>query len=92
MISRATRTVILTQDTTASTLSWLFYELSRDPNVVEKIRREINHYHGVNGIPISDDLRNLKYSQVRLMQDIFSFDLHTSLCPSSSRWLTTLSK
>ena len=70
--------VHLTQDTTASALSWMFYELSQHPEVVEKIRREILDRVGPTRIPTSDDLKSMKYLQVRRSRDPSSFDSHLS--------------
>lgn len=52
------------RDTTASTLSWLFYELSLKPEVVRKLRAEILDRVGPTKRPSYEDLKNLKYLQV----------------------------
>ncbi|KAI0175765.1 cytochrome P450 52A11 [Hypoxylon sp. FL1284] len=51
------------RDTTASTLSWTFYELGRHPEVVRKLRREILDRVGLDRTPTYDDLKALKYLQ-----------------------------
>ncbi|CAG8973096.1 hypothetical protein HYALB_00007573 [Hymenoscyphus albidus] len=51
------------RDTTASTLSWTFYELARNPSVVKKLRQEIIDRVGLNRAPTYDDLKNMKYLQ-----------------------------
>ena len=53
------------RDTTASGLSWLFYELSRHPQVVEKLRREIAQFVGLNpeNTPTYADLKSMRYLQ-----------------------------
>lgn len=52
------------RDTTASTLSWTFYELARHPEVVERLRREIVDTVGLDKAPTYGDLKNMKYLQV----------------------------
>jgi hypothetical protein len=52
------------RDTTASTLSWTFYELSRHPEVLEMLRAEIIEHVGLNRAPTYNDLKNMKYLQV----------------------------
>lgn len=51
------------RDTTASTLSWTFYELSRHPEIVRKLRYEILERLGPDTPPTYDDLRNMRYLQ-----------------------------
>jgi len=53
------------RDTTASALSWTFYELARHPEVVQKLREEIVSTVGLNRTPTYTDLKNMKYLQVR---------------------------
>jgi cytochrome P450 len=52
------------RDTTASTLSWTFYELARHPRVVKKLRDEIIEHVGLERPPTYSDLKNMKYLQV----------------------------
>jgi cytochrome P450 len=52
------------RDTTASTLSWTFYELARHPHVVKKLREEIIEHVGLERPPTYSDLKNMKYLQV----------------------------
>lgn len=54
------------RDTTASALSWTFYELARHPEVVKKLRDEIISAIGLDRTPSYTDLKNMKYLQVRL--------------------------
>lgn len=49
------------RDTTASTLSWALYELSRHPEVVKKLRAEILRTLGPDGLPTYDHLKNMSY-------------------------------
>ena len=50
------------RDTTAGTLSFTFQELSRNPEIVRKLRREIVETVG-NGIPTYEDLKGMNYLQ-----------------------------
>lgn len=52
------------RDTTACTLSWVFYELSKAPNIVKKLRREILEQVGTERRPTYQDLKDMKYLQV----------------------------
>ncbi|OCL08893.1 cytochrome P450 [Glonium stellatum] len=51
------------RDTTAATLSWLFYELAGHPSVVRKLRSEIISVLGddCNKAPKPEDLKKMKY-------------------------------
>ena len=51
------------RDTTASTLSWVFYELARNPHVVAKLREEIINQVGLDRPPTYENLKNMKYLQ-----------------------------
>jgi len=51
------------RDTTAVTLSWLFYELSRHPEVVRKLRQEIVNCVGLQSEPTYPDLKSMRYLQ-----------------------------
>lgn len=52
------------RDTTASTLSWLFYELARHPHVVRKLRQEVMEVVGSNRLPTYAHLKSMRYLQV----------------------------
>ncbi|KFA76367.1 hypothetical protein S40288_07123 [Stachybotrys chartarum IBT 40288] len=49
------------RDTTASTLSWIIYELSRHPEMVVKLRQEILETIGSERTPSFEDLKNMSY-------------------------------
>lgn len=51
------------RDTTASTLSWTFYELARHPEIVKKLRAEIVSQVGLDRPPTYADLKGMKYLQ-----------------------------
>ena len=53
------------RDTTACTLSWLFYELSNAPEKYAKLRGEILDTVGPEGMPTYDQMKSMKYLQVR---------------------------
>ncbi|EXJ95308.1 hypothetical protein A1O1_00428 [Capronia coronata CBS 617.96] len=50
------------RDTTASTLSWLFLELAKNPRVVDKLREEILEVLGQDGRPPTyQEVKDMKY-------------------------------
>lgn len=51
------------RDTTAATLSWLFYELAYHPDVYAKLREEVISTVGLDSKPTYDDLKSMKYLQ-----------------------------
>lgn len=52
------------RDTTASALSWVFYELARHPEITRKLRAEIQDTIGLNTAPTYEDLKGMQYLQV----------------------------
>lgn len=56
-------TLLAARDTTAATLSWLFYEFAYHPDVYAKLRVEVMNNIGLNGKPTYDQLKNMKYLQ-----------------------------
>ena len=58
------------RDTTACTLSWLFWELSRNPEVVSDLRQEIKERVGFDRAPTYDDLKNMRYLQHTLHETL----------------------
>jgi cytochrome P450 len=61
------------RDTTACTLSWLFYELSYHPKVYSRLREEVIRTVGVDGKPTYEDLKGMKYLQWCLNESIPPF-------------------
>ncbi|KAI0137071.1 putative cytochrome 52A4 [Xylariales sp. AK1849] len=55
--------LLASRDTTAATLSWAIYELSRHPECVRKLRDEIISQVGLKRTPTYHDLKNMKYLQ-----------------------------
>jgi cytochrome P450 len=51
------------RDTTASTLSWTFYELAKHPEAWKALRKEVLETVGRDKIPTYDDLKGMKYLQ-----------------------------
>lgn len=51
------------RDTTACTLSWMFSEISRRPEIVAKLRREIEEHVGMNSPPTYAHLKSMRYLQ-----------------------------
>lgn len=58
------------RDTTAGTLSFLFYELSRHPEIVTKLRQEILERIGSDTQPNFEDLRGCSYLQKTLSETL----------------------
>lgn len=52
------------RDTTASTLSFMFYELARHPEIVQELRKEIIETVGLKRTPTYHELKNMRYLQV----------------------------
>lgn len=55
--------LLAARDTTAATLSWMLYELSKQPEIVEKLRRDILDRLGSNTPPTYTNLKDMKYLQ-----------------------------
>lgn len=65
-------TLLAGRDTTAATLSWLFYELAYHPEVYSTLRQEVHNTVGAEGKPSYEDLKNMKYLQYCLNEGIIS--------------------
>ncbi|EGO30124.1 hypothetical protein SERLADRAFT_431596 [Serpula lacrymans var. lacrymans S7.9] len=48
-------------DTTASTLSFMIYQLSQNPRILDRLREEIINKVGLTDRPTYDDIRDMKY-------------------------------
>ena len=65
--------LIAGRDTTAGTLSWVFYELSRNPHVFEKLRSEVVEHFGTYHQPKEitfEGLKDCKYLQNTLRETV----------------------
>lgn len=58
-----TAVMLAGRDTTAMTLSWMFYELSRQPEIVTKLRQEIADVVSMDSPPTYAHLKSMKYLQ-----------------------------
>jgi cytochrome P450 len=58
------------RDTTACTLAWTIYELSLQPEIVNKLRREIIEKVGLERTPNYEDLKDMKYLQYVLNETL----------------------
>jgi cytochrome P450 len=73
------------RDTTASTLSWLFLELSRNPRVVEKLRAEIKDMLGDSGRPPTyQEIKDMRYltwtiNETLRLYPVVPFNVRTAL-------------
>jgi len=56
-------TLLAGRDTTAATLSWLFYEMAYHPEMYSKLREEVHNTVGSQERPTYEDLKNMKYLQ-----------------------------
>lgn len=53
------------RDTTACTLSWLFHQLGRHPDVVAELRKEVEQVVGLSAPPTYENLKGMRYLSVR---------------------------
>lgn len=73
------------RDTTAATLSWLFLELAKNPQVVEKLRAEIAQVLGDDGRPPTyQDIKDMKYlthviNETLRLYPVVPFNVRSSL-------------
>jgi cytochrome P450 len=65
-----TAVLLAGRDTTASTLSWVFYELARHPETFKKLRQEIIDSVGTTNPPTYEDLKNMKYLQYTMNETL----------------------
>lgn len=76
------------RDTTACTLSWMFYEISRQPEIVARLRREIEEQIGLDKTPTYAHLKNMKYlnhtiSETLRLYPIVPFNVRVALKDTS---------
>ncbi|KAK7885389.1 hypothetical protein LTR67_010567 [Exophiala xenobiotica] len=77
------------RDTTASTLSWLFLELAKNPRVVDKLQAEIDGFLGKDGRPPSyQDIKDMKYlnhtiNETLRLYPVVPFNVRASLTDTS---------
>ncbi|KAK5635188.1 hypothetical protein RRF57_010900 [Xylaria bambusicola] len=76
------------RDTTAGTLSWVFYELAAYPDKVDRLRAEILEFVGENGTPTYETLKNMKYLRYVLQETL---RIHPAV-PSNGKLLTLQTK
>lgn len=69
----------------AQTLSWLFYNLSRNPDKQAELLKEIDSFD--DGLPDYDELRHMKYIMGAINETLRS-TITTQFAPSSHLWLT----
>jgi cytochrome P450 len=55
--------LLAARDTTACTLSWMFFEISQQPAIVAKLRQEIIDTVGLDRPPTYAQMKNMKYLQ-----------------------------
>jgi cytochrome P450 len=73
------------RDTTASTLSWMFLELSRNPQVVEKLRAEIKETLGDSDrLPTYQEIKDMRYltwtiNETLRLYPVVPFNVRTSM-------------
>lgn len=77
------------RDTTASSLSWLFLELSKNPKVVEKLRAEIVEFLGNSRRPPTyQQIKDMKYltytiNETLRLYPVVPFNVRTSLADTT---------
>jgi len=64
-------TLLAGRDTTAATLTWLFYELSFHPEFYRLLRDEVMRVLGREGKPTYEDLKNMKFLQYCINESKF---------------------
>lgn len=80
--------IILQKDTTSGTLTWLFYELARNPHIFNKLRSEIFTTIGPFNRPTYDDLKRMRYLQNTISETLrlypsVPFNVRYTMRPSS---------
>jgi cytochrome P450 len=83
-VLRLAAVLLAGRDTTACTLSWLFSEISRRPDIVAKLRREIQEHVGMEDKPTYTHLKNMRYlthviNEVLRLYPIVPFNVRVAL-------------
>jgi len=81
------------RDTTAGALSFTFQELSRHPEIVERLRREIVEKVGLTGSPTYEDLKGMPYLQHTMNETLRlypSVPFDVSISETLENWLILL--
>ncbi|KAI0602244.1 cytochrome P450 [Biscogniauxia sp. FL1348] len=58
------------RDTTAATLSWVFYELAACPDKVARLRTEVLEFVGKHEAPTYETVKNMKYLRYTLQETL----------------------
>lgn len=77
------------RDTTAVTLSWLFYEISKQPKIVEKLRSEIEQ-HCPDNMPTYENLKSMRYLNHTINETLRLYPVRCKYQMFSWRELTRL--
>lgn len=77
-------TLLAGRDTTAATLTWLFYELSYHPEIYKQLREEVLGTLGKDGRPTYENLKDMKFLQYCLNESIFAHDCSLFTCSAST--------
>lgn len=76
------------RDTTACTLTWAIYELSRQPHIIKKLRQEIIEQVGLERKPTYADLKDMKYlshilNEVLRLYPVVPFNVRVALADTT---------
>ena len=72
------------RDTTASSLSWTFLELARNPHVVQKLKAEISEVVGDDGTPPSyQQIKDMRYLTHTINETLRLYPVVPFQCTSS---------
>jgi len=63
-------TLLAGRDTTAATLTWLFYELAYHPEIYKQLREEVLETLGKDGRPTYENLKDMKFLQYCINESI----------------------
>jgi cytochrome P450 len=80
-------TLLAGRDTTAATLTWLFYELACHPQVYKQLREEVVATLGRDGRPTYENLKNMKFLQYCINE---STTILRNIFPQIDRFSTSI--